>query len=253
MPISSTYEVKPGDTLTSIAQKHGLTLARLLAVNEQITNPNLIIVGQRLAIPTAAPSTPVPGAVYDGVTPAPGTIQPNAARLVFPPLTNGLGKRAAASYAQVIDQFAVGRNPRYRPRNGDTFCNIFLWDVTRAMNCEIPHWVDAQGDPAAPFHPGANEMNVNGTVRWLREHGVPRFGWQLANATTAQAHANEGKPAFAIWRNPTGGHGHTAIIRPGLFSDRRGATTAQAGSINFNHGHIRDGFHTRGPKYYIHD
>ena len=42
------YTVKPGDTLSKIAQRNHMTLAELLRRNAQITNRNLIKVGQRL-------------------------------------------------------------------------------------------------------------------------------------------------------------------------------------------------------------
>ncbi|RNF39478.1 polysaccharide deacetylase family protein [Planococcus salinus] len=52
------YTVKSGDTLYSIAKRHGVTVSVLAAANN-ITNPNLIRVGQILTIP-GKPSTPVP-------------------------------------------------------------------------------------------------------------------------------------------------------------------------------------------------
>lgn len=53
------YVVRPGDTLTSIAQRYGTTVAAIVEANN-ITNPNLIFVGQVLLIPTEAPETPTP-------------------------------------------------------------------------------------------------------------------------------------------------------------------------------------------------
>jgi GH25 family lysozyme M1 (1,4-beta-N-acetylmuramidase) len=49
-PPQTTYVVKPGDTLTAIAAKFGTTVAAIVAANN-ITNPNLISVGQMLVIP----------------------------------------------------------------------------------------------------------------------------------------------------------------------------------------------------------
>lgn len=46
---SSTYIVKKGDTLSTIAKKHNTTIDRLAAVNN-IKNKNLIYVGQKLVI-----------------------------------------------------------------------------------------------------------------------------------------------------------------------------------------------------------
>ena len=53
------YMVQPGDTLSGIAERFGVSLSQLLAANHQITDPNVIIVGQRITIPTA-PMTPAP-------------------------------------------------------------------------------------------------------------------------------------------------------------------------------------------------
>jgi peptidoglycan/xylan/chitin deacetylase (PgdA/CDA1 family) len=50
----TTYTVRAGDTLSSIAARHGTTVSALAAANN-IANPNLIRVGQVLRIPSAVP------------------------------------------------------------------------------------------------------------------------------------------------------------------------------------------------------
>ena len=56
----TTYVVKWGDTLYSIARRFGVTVNAIVAANG-LTNPNYIRVGQTLIIPGAAPGpTPVP-------------------------------------------------------------------------------------------------------------------------------------------------------------------------------------------------
>lgn len=49
----SSYSVQPGDTLSAIASQYGVSVEILVQLN-QIANPDLIIVGQQLAIPGAA-------------------------------------------------------------------------------------------------------------------------------------------------------------------------------------------------------
>lgn len=199
---------------------------------------------------------PVPGPVlapgqYDGRTPAPETTSTRASALVHPPLTNSAPEgRDPNTYAQVINQFAVGDNPRYARRNGNTYCNIYAWDVTRAMGAELPHWRRHDGTPAQPFEQGAYEMNANGTARWLNQHGE-RYGWRQVSAEEAQAHANRGAPAVAIRENP-GGIGHVAVVRPGEMTDR-GPCIAQAGGRNFNEGNVRDVWRRSAPQYWVHD
>lgn len=53
-PASSygSYEVQAGENLTNIARQHGMTLEELLALNKEISNPNLIPVGYGLKVAT---------------------------------------------------------------------------------------------------------------------------------------------------------------------------------------------------------
>ena len=58
-PTPITHQIQPGDTLVDIAALYG-TSAELLAIINNIDNPNRIDVGQILLIPTAIPPTPIP-------------------------------------------------------------------------------------------------------------------------------------------------------------------------------------------------
>lgn len=49
-----TYYARKGDTLRNIASRFSITVDDLLKVNPQITNPNLIYVGQAITIPAGA-------------------------------------------------------------------------------------------------------------------------------------------------------------------------------------------------------
>jgi LysM repeat protein len=48
------YQVQPGDTLTSIAQEHGVSPDAIIAANE-LANPDALTEGQTLLIPSAPP------------------------------------------------------------------------------------------------------------------------------------------------------------------------------------------------------
>jgi LysM repeat protein len=50
---TSTYTVQQGDTLGSIAKRFGTTVAQIQALNN-ITNPDMVSVGQKLTVPGAA-------------------------------------------------------------------------------------------------------------------------------------------------------------------------------------------------------
>jgi LysM repeat protein len=47
----ATYYVRPGDTMSAIAARNGISLAALERANPQVRNPNVISIGQRLTIP----------------------------------------------------------------------------------------------------------------------------------------------------------------------------------------------------------
>lgn len=54
------YTVQPKDNLYRVALAFGVTQEMLVAINN-IENPSIIYVGQRLLVPTPTPSSPVPG------------------------------------------------------------------------------------------------------------------------------------------------------------------------------------------------
>ena len=178
-------------------------------------------------------------------------------RPATPVITNVPGQRSPAMYRAVIDQFSVETSERYRPgREGNTYCNIFVWDVTRAMGAELPFYTDpATGAPR--YHPdtkGAKAMGAIAMDKWLAEHGG-KYGWQEVDAQTAQMHANQGRPAVTT----AGSIGHVQMVVPskdGSFDPVRGVTIAQAGRTVSSYMHI-SGIYNAGRlnnnvRYWIH-
>lgn len=212
-------------------------------IRDQVVRP---VLGKLAGGPAPAPTVPAPVArsgdpsrelLYDGSAPAPGTTEARRSFPTSPPVRGDPSNRNRMLYDNVINQFAVAVNPRYAQRydeNGrmkSTYCNIFCWDVTRAMGAEIPHWVSRTGEPVAVGK--GNEMNANDTNDWLQRHGA-RYGWRrVADQNEAQALANRGHPTIASMKKP-GGIGHLAVIRPGEVT-KSGPAMAQAGARNLNH------------------
>jgi hypothetical protein len=195
------------------------------------------------------------------------------------PFRSSQGNRSAYDYAKAIDQFRVEESPRYDPQKAPT-CNIFVWDVTRAMRAEIPHYVlkedrgvsavDDEGNFIVGREKIDRELTVNPTVEWLSQHGK-RNGWRRIDARMAQKVANEGYPTVAIWKNlvpgPHGGvpHGHVAMVRPGSVpketsGSHRGVAISQGGGSSdlvLNASHIDVGFNDQNlekpVQYWYHD
>ena len=70
-PGASTYTVKPGDTLSSIARKYGTSPGELQKIN-RLANPNQIRVGTTIVVPGKASST---GSVARSATRTPSNLQ----------------------------------------------------------------------------------------------------------------------------------------------------------------------------------
>lgn len=151
------------------------------------------------------------------------------------------GNRSPELYRQVLDGLDVENNPRYAPRNGSTYCNIFMWDATKAMGAEIPHYTNSvTGDKTSKDDPDVMHMNANRISNWLNTHGE-RYGWYEVSAEQAQALANQGHPAVTIWKNKSGGHGHCQVVSPskdGSYDPVRGVAIAQAGRRLKNYDYI---------------
>lgn len=158
------------------------------------------------------------------------------------------GQRSASAYRAVIDQFNVENNPRYAVNKkgvGDTYCNIFAWDVTSAMGAEIPHYTDKEtGAPMTyPNTSGSMAMTANRINDWLNDHGRT-YGWYKTTPEEAQRLANMGYPAVTSWKNSSG-HGHMQVVSPsanGGYDETRGAAIAQAGRQLINNGYVSDSY-----------
>lgn len=181
------------------------------------------------------PSTPVPETSETGEAVLPLEWW----KPTTPAVVNTQTDRNAFNYRAVIDQFNVENAKRYEPfREGHTYCNVYVWDVTRAMGAEIPYYADpADGSPMQyPDIKGANYQGAKAMDNWLKTRGE-NFGWRQVTAEEAQMYANQGRPTVASGGNT----GHISMVCPsqdGSFDPVRGVTVAQAGRIVTNYTHI---------------
>jgi hypothetical protein len=151
----------------------------------------------------------------------------------------------------VLKQFDVGANPRYLPNQqgyGETYCNVYLWDATRALECEIPHWC---GDNGEPLQVGkGRELSAAGVIGWLRTFGSAN-GWREVPLESARDCANRGLPAVATWLNPSPGKpSHVAMLLPDADGQCR---IAQAGAACFFDDPLERGFGRLKVACWVHD
>lgn len=144
--------------------------------------------------------------------------------------------RSSIALYNVLASFHVETAEKYRKRDvtGDglpeTFCNVFLSDVSAALECPVPL------------------LLANAQAAWFDELGKAK-GWRNVDVHKAEVLANEGYPVVVGWANPRG-HGHVAIGCP---SNEPGLHVAQAGSSNFTCRPVSRGFGLTPYKCWAHD
>ena len=177
-----------------------------------------------------------------------GSIKDSPGKEIEPFKSNAEGQRGAAAYNEVLADLDVENRYRYQKRNGSTYCNIYVWDATKAMGCEIPHYYDPNtGKETASRVAGTYlEMSAGRMTKWLENFGAEN-GWIECDEATAIAMANKGMPTVAAATTT----GHVAMVVP-QNEGETGVMISQAGGSNFNHGSLKNGFGSYPVKYFYH-
>lgn len=129
-----------------------------------------------------------------------------------------------------VKQFDAANSLRYtRNQMGldETFCNVFCWDCTRALECEIPHWCGDRGESLGVGK--GRELSAAGMIGWLGMWGAEHGWWLAAGLSEAQPYADKGWPVVVSWLNPHG-TSHVAMLLPSAEGQHH---IAQAGAMNF--------------------
>jgi hypothetical protein len=123
-------------------------------------------------------------------------------RALKAPVQSRAKRRSGRNLWTVIDQFAAGHNPRYAVISpaADPRAHVFAWDVSLAMDCEIPH------------NRGGREMTLAQTVDWVRLECTYR-GWRKVDAAGALTAADRGEFVLVISKDPKSRA--LAVVRPG--------------------------------------
>lgn len=152
--------------------------------------------------------------------------------------------RKAQEYTDICAQFDVAHNPRYlrgQQGAGETYCNIYVWDCTKALGCEVPHWVGVDGKPGK-MGPPSRELDANAVIDWLRASKE----WREVLHSDAKARADLGFPVVVAYHAPPGRIGHVAMLLPGDL-------IAQAGASNFFMKPVAAGFGGLPTQFFTHD
>jgi hypothetical protein len=158
---------------------------------------------------------------------------------------NRASVRSPLALLLAVAPLGVTGHPRYQsrfdPKTGkrSTYCNIFLWDATRLLHAEIPHYSEGR------------ELTARGMIDWLQGVG-PSQGWRSCDGARAREHAGFGCPAAVVWRNPKVGSSHVALLLPSPAAGPQ--LIAQAGSVCLFGAPLARGFGNAAPlEYFAHE
>lgn len=126
--------------------------------------------------------------------------------------------------------FDVEHSATYAPGKGLTWCNRYVSDVTKALDCPIPFRL------------------ANDQVLYLDSVEAAMDGWSRATVPEALASLERGEPVVVGWYNPEG-HGHIAMGTP---SDEKGLHISQAGARCFLSKPVSSGFGSHAVKIWVH-
>lgn len=149
---------------------------------------------------------------------------------IVPKYINRIGERSPDNLKAALSQLKVSQNPRYTFQAGRTYCNIFVWDATIALDCEVPHYLDNK------------ETTANQMIKWLE--GEPG-GWRKVDHQEAEHLASFGHPVIVTFFN-TKGHGHMAMMLPN-------GHIAQAGIAGLYDAPVKAGFGDKPISFFAHE
>jgi len=177
-------------------------------------------------------------------------LSPDPCWHVTAPVTSGAALRSRQLLDRIIDQFDVETHARYqRNAKGDTMCNTFVNDVTRALAAEVAQRELKMVEGA----PRIVELDANAMIDWLAGYHGQRNGWVSCDEHSARAAADAGYPVVVAWSNP-GGIGHVAVGTPapvGMPDDGH-LWIAAAGAHNFRRCLVAQSFGAAQVRYFTH-
>ncbi len=117
---------------------------------------------------------------------------------------SAVGNRQSEAIIKAVADSNIEHNPRYVSLYGETYCNIFAWDIGRKLGVNVPHWFEGE------------ELTANELFDWfndINKGGVNGEGYREIAMHEAQSLANDGIPVFAV-RKDHNNNGHIMLVYP---------------------------------------
>ena len=161
---------------------------------------------------------------------------------------------APSELHKIIEWLNVEVSARYKPKSGETYCNIYAYDYCYLANVYLPRvwWTSKaigqlqQGVNVTPVYDQTiHELNANSLFNWFGEFGGD-FGWRrVFDLTELQNDANRGAVCIiSARRKELNRPGHICAVVPETIDlkavRKNGVVTcplqSNAGATNFRYG-----------------
>ncbi|MEZ4634516.1 MAG: LysM domain-containing protein [Caldilineaceae bacterium] len=158
------YTVQPGDYLSRIAARFGVTVSAIVQANN-IVNPNLIYVGQQLWIPGASQSTPPPSPSPTG-SPTPSPTAPPSEGFWYTVQPGDYLSRIAARFGVTVSAIVQANNIT-NPNLIRGAAVVDTWLGHSQLQAQRRHLrprpLHSRLAPPNPLPPALLQMKVSGT------------------------------------------------------------------------------------------
>jgi hypothetical protein len=223
----ATVKVKPGDSMSAIAAKAGVSLAAMKAANPQVANPSLIKPNQVLNLPTPKTTTPAPtsGALPSSFKPiiTPG---PNTSGMFVGPIPTGT-TRTTSGYVPTVVKDPTKTDPKdsdpkdpdpkvkkevSRVKNADGTFTVTYDDGTTAIEGEPTGTDDGTGVIKYTADDGTIFTDQNAFVNYqtmLRGNAKSDYNAAQAAAAKAAQDKADKRDAFALIQDTMKSFGFT--------------------------------------------
>jgi len=196
MPVALDYVVRPGDTLSEIAQRHDTSVERLVARNELHRSGDQVVAGQTLHIPAAHGRPASSGSAGHG-----GPISPDARKIVRYTVRPGDTPSGLAVRFRAWTDEVIERNGAVLHVGEQVEIPVVLAAVARDRRATPARAGGSQGSGRAAA-PRSDTGPSRATVRRViaataRRHGVDpdlalavswqEAGWQMHHVSSAKA------------------------------------------------------------------
>ena len=152
VPSPVAYRVRSGDTLWAMSRRFGVPVTAIAAANH-IADPDLILAGAVLTIPSLAPAPTAPHPATPPPPPAaPRPAPPQGPEVVVPSVTGATPRRAAAA----LTSAGLVPDALYGPPNGRVFTTWPAPGSSTVAGSHVAIYTGMPPAPPAPPHPTAS-------------------------------------------------------------------------------------------------